>query len=369
MKPLVGIDASRYPGELRTGTETYSRELIDAMATLGELPFEVRCYVNKIDDKNEAALGQLGEVARLPFPRFWTHFRLSGEMLRRRPDLLFVPSHVVPLVHPRSVVTVHDLGYLHEPKAHPHGQRLILDVTTRWNARVAKQVIAISETTRRDLIDHYGVPDSHITVVPHGVSCRFTRASSAERDRIRATYSLPDQFVLAVGRIQPRKNLARLAAAVNRLREKNPGLCLVIAGTRGWMSGQVLSEIQQILPADAWRELGYVPLDDLPGLYSCASVAAMVSTWEGFGLPVLEAMRCGVPTVISNAPALIEVAGDAALVAEATSVGEIAARIAQILDDPDLGEQLARPGHERALEFTWERTARETVSVLQASLL
>ena len=213
-------------------------------------------------------------------------------------------------------------------------QRRMLDVTTRWNARVATQVIAISETTRSDLMSTTarrptGSPSFH-----HGVSrplrpCQSCRTGQA---RVRSTYNLPDQFVLAVGTIQPRKNLAPPGrCGQSPAREKFPDLCLVIAGTRGWMAGHGSQRTyRRLLPVRRrFPRTRICPLNDLAwALLLTSSVAAMVSTCEGFGLPVLEAMRCGVPTRnLRMRPPSIEVAGDAALVAEATSVGDIAARI------------------------------------------
>jgi glycosyltransferase involved in cell wall biosynthesis len=365
--PTVGIDASRYPGEIRTGTETYSRELLDAMAELDNLPFQVRLYVNLSDAGADEKLGRLGELRRLPFPRLWTHGRLSFEMLHHRPDLLFVPAHVIPLAHPRSVVTIHDLGYLHEPEAHPVRQRRFLDLTTRWNARVSAHIIAISDTTRADLVQRYGTPAEKITVIHHGVSDRFAPAPPDEQVRIRTRYRLPDQFVLAVGTIQPRKNLARLAGAVSRLQVDSPGLALVVAGKRGWMADRVLSDISRALPSGLVHELGYVPLSDVAALYSAASVTALVSTYEGFGLPALEALACESPLVFSDTPALVEVAGDVARIANATSVGDIAARIAATLSDPDR-EHMSRRGRAHAAKFSWSDTAKQTVGVLDQVL-
>jgi glycosyltransferase involved in cell wall biosynthesis len=368
VQPIVGIDASRYPGKIRTGTETYSRELLDAIARLGDLPFALRSYVNRADTESVEHLGRLGEVRHLPFPRLWTHGRLSGEMLRHRPDLLFVPSHVIPLVHPRSVVTIHDLGYLHEPEAHPAGQRRILDLTTRWNARAAAQIIAISETTKSDLTRIYGTPADKITVIYHGISEVFSPAAESEIDRVRSAFALPDRFVLAVGTIQPRKNLARLAQAVAALRVEFPDLALVVAGKRGWMADSVLADVRAALPHQHFRELGYVPLADIPALYSTTSVTALVSTYEGFGLPVIEAMASGSPVVISDAPALTEIAGGAALIAEARSVSGIADALKTVLIDSGTAARIAASGRAHSTTFTWNKAARETVNLLDRVL-
>jgi glycosyltransferase involved in cell wall biosynthesis len=366
--PLVGIDASRYPGAIRTGTETYSRELIDAIGGVTPLPFRIRSYVNQITGEERERLAELGDVREIPFARFWTHARLSFEMARRRPDLLFVPSHVIPLVHPRSVVTIHDLGYLHEPQAHPARQRRILDWTTRWNARISRQLIAISETTKRDLVEHYGVPESKVSVVHHGVNPRFAPQPIEAQMRIRQKFNLPERFVLAVGTIQPRKNLGRLAEAIAALRSDFPGLVLVTAGKHGWMADQVEQEIATALPAEAARYLGYVAIDDLPALYSAASVTALVSTYEGFGLPVLEAMSSGSPVVTSDTPALVEIAGRAASVAAATNPAQIAGAIRTLLADENHRRDMSFRAMLHATRFTWDRTARQTVTVLESVL-
>ncbi len=287
MTAVIGIDASRYSVQQRTGTETYSYELINAMASNVPSDWTVRSYTNRIDRDTRELLQKLGDVWELAFPRFWTHARLSAEMALHRPDVLFVPSHVIPLVHPASVVTIHDLGYLHEPDAHPTRQRHMLDKTTRWNARVAKRIIAISGTTRDDLVKQYGVHPDKVTVIHHGVSDRFRPAEVAEQLRVRAHYGLNGSFVLAVGTIQPRKNLARLAAAVRQLRDAGSDLQLVLVGRRGWMSESVMAGVHEQLPPEAVVETGYVPLDDLPALYSAAEATALVSTYEGFGLPAL----------------------------------------------------------------------------------
>lgn len=323
--------------------------------------WSIRCYVNRSDAQSRAELSRLGAVREIPFPRFWTHLRLSAEMSLRRPDLLFVPSHVIPLAHPTAVVTIHDLGYLHEPESHPLGQRLMLDATTRWNARVARHVIAITHTTKADLVERYGIRDEKITVVHHGVSARFKPATPEEIIGVRRQFGLPDQFVLAVGTIHPRKNLGRLAAAVASARRDYPDLALVLAGRRGWMADVVLDEVRRALPAGNLKVLDYVPAQDLPALYGAAGVSAMVSSYEGFGLPVLEAMACGANVLVSDTPALVEVAGGAAEIVTAHDIASIAAGLRRIL-----GRQVDRraTGLDQAARFTWERTATETIDVL-----
>jgi glycosyltransferase involved in cell wall biosynthesis len=367
MRRLVGIDASRYTAEHRTGTENYSYHLINALASSDHDHFDFRLYLNA-NESNAHALLTDEELRSIPFPRLWTHARLSAEMMTRRPDLLFVPSHVIPLAHPRSVVTVHDLGYLHEPAAHPAGQRLMLDWTTRWNARVAARIIAISSVTKNDLVSRYGVDEHKVAVISHGVSDQFSPQPREAIARLRDRLGLPERFVLAVGTIQPRKNLGNLARAVRRLRDEGETISLVTAGKSGWMADQVESEIREALPSAAWMHLGYVPDEELPALYSAADVVALISRFEGFGLPVLEAMASGAPVVISDRGSLPEVAGDAALVSHPEDPELIAGQIRRPLVDASLRDELIKRGIARASAFTWERAAKETIAVFRETL-
>ncbi|MGH2559007.1 MAG: glycosyltransferase family 4 protein [Thermomicrobiales bacterium] len=358
---VIGIDASRLSVAERTGTETYTFNLIHALADLRSND-DFRLYLNAALPPPD--LPPLGDTVSMPFPRFWTHARLSWEMLRRPPEVLFVPAHVVPVLHPRSVVTIHDLGYLHEPEAHPTAQRRTLDWTTRWSCRSARRVIAISDATRRDLLTHYDVPPDRIIVIPHGV--KPTRASEEDVARVRADHDLPPHFILAVGTIQPRKNLGRLARALSELARAGLEQHLVVAGKRGWLANEVEAEIAHSGASHRIALLGYVADDDLAGLYAAADALCFPSLYEGFGLPALEAMAAGCPVVVSNRGSLPEVAGDAAEIVDPLDVGSIAAGLIRVLTDNARRSVLIERGWQRASTFTWARTARETLGVLRA---
>jgi len=213
----IGIDASRIAVAARTGTEHYTFELLAALAKL-DRHNRYTLYCNQ----PPAALPPLGanfELRRMPFPRLWTHARLSAELALHPPDVLFIPAHVLPLGAPlrpgmRTVVTIHDMGYLHFPDSHTPAQRRYLGLSTMWSARAASHLIAISGATRDDLVRYAGARPEQISVVHHGVSPRFRPIESqAAIAAAQAKYGITPPYFLYVGTIQPRKNLVRLIEA------------------------------------------------------------------------------------------------------------------------------------------------------------
>ena len=302
-----------------------------------------------------------------------------------------MPAHVVPLAGaPPSVVTIHDLGYLAFPQAHTARRRLELHLTTRWSLRAARRVIAISRATKDDLVRHYGADPARIAVVHHGLSAGFR---PSDDPAALARHGLERPYFLYVGTLQPRKNLERLieayATAAQLLgnavaagggpapgrpeRIPGPGPSapwpqLAIAGRRGWLSQAIERRAAQLGVADSVRFLGYVDDGDLPALLSGATAFLFPSLYEGFGMPVLEAMACGAPVLTSTTSALPEVAGDAALLVDPADTAAIARGIARLAADPGLRADLRARGLARAARFTWERCARETREVLLGAL-
>jgi glycosyltransferase involved in cell wall biosynthesis len=353
---------------MATGTEHYARRLIEELLAQGT-GHSFRLYFREAPPDSHplaaspgAAKSPVIERRVIPFPRLWTHVRLGWELLRRRPrpDVLFVPAHVLPLIHPLpSVVTVHDLGYRRYPETHPPNQRRYLDWSTRFAARNATHLLADSEATRRDLMEFYGAEAEKVTVVYPGGPEGLGRVDPAP---VRARYGLPDEYVLHVGTLQPRKNLIRLMEAVAAVRARRPELGLVLAGRPGWLAEPILKLAR--VQAEWVRLLDYVPATDLAALYSGARVFAFPSLYEGFGFPILEAMACGAPVVCAATASLPELAGEAALQVDPLDVTALASAIERVLGDGALRAELAARGPAQARRFTWERTARNTLRVL-----
>lgn len=361
----IAIDASRVSVAERTGTERYSYELIAALARVDRRR-SYTLYTNGLP----AALPPLGPnfaLRSIPLRRLWTHARLGPALARDRPDLLFVPAHVVPLAHPASVVTVHDLGYLSFPEAHTARRRLELHLTTRWSLRAARRVIAISHATRADLLRRYGADPARVAVVHHGLGGGFRPVEDpAAVAAAMARHGLTAPYFLYVGTVQPRKNLGRLieAFAAATAGAGGPPHTLAIAGRRGWLSDTIERRAAELGAAGRVRMLGYLPDADLPALLSGATAFLFPSLYEGFGMPVLEAMACGAPVLTSTTSSLPEVAGDAALLVDPADTAAIAAAIGRLAADAALRAELRARGLARAASFTWERCARETLAVL-----
>lgn len=352
------------PGE-RTGTENYSAHLLAALAALQ--PAErLRLYLNR--RVPPSGLPEAIEPVCIPFPRLWTHARLSLEMLRRPPDLLFVPAHVVPLLHPTSVVTIHDLGYRHEPRAHTKRAYFHLDCSTRWSAWAARRIIVPSNSTASDLRRFYRVAGGKIRIIPHGVGPEFRPQPPERVVAVRNRLALPDRFILTVGTVQPRKNLARLAAALAMVADAGLPHHLVIAGKRGWLADRVERDISQTAAVARIHWRGFIDPADLPALYAAAEVVCLPSLHEGFGLPAIEAMASGTPVVVADRAALPEVVGDAGQLVDPTDSAAIARGLVDVLTNDARRIQMRAAGWERAASFTWTATAAATLAVLREAI-
>ncbi len=302
----------------------------------------------------------------------WEQTALPAAMRQHSLDLLHGAVNVTPLLSPcPTVVTIHDLSFMRYPQAFPASQRAYLRSQVRRSARHACQVIAVSQATKDDVVALFGVPPQRITVVYNGVDAAFTPAAPEQVEAFRRAKGLPQHFVLHLGTLEPRKNLARLVQAFARVKQQLPAsddLKLVLAGGKGWDYDDIFAAVQReglhqhvIFP-------GYVADADLPWFYRAATVFAYPSLLEGFGLPVLEAMACGTPVVTSSVSSLPEVAGDAALLVDPASVDALAAALVQVLSNSPLAVGMRHRGLLQAGRFSWQRTAAETAGVYRAAL-
>ncbi len=303
-------------------------------------------------------------TGKVPVRILWEQIAAPFHARNMEIDLIHGPVNIVPLITGRpSVVTIHDLAFLEYPDQYPAMQRRYLTAMTRASTRRADRVITVSQFTGQDVAERLDVDPDRITAVPNGVDASFTpRQGSDELHRFRWKNSLPDDFLLFVGTLQPRKNLIGLLRAYARL-EPDLRVPLYIVGGEGWMYAAIFDEVKRLDIERSVVFAGYAASETLPLWYSAATACIYPSYYEGFGLPVLEAMACGVPVVTSNRSSLPEVAGDAAILVDPDDPDDIAQGISTVLASPERRQWMQAAGTSQAANYTWQRTARETVAI------
>jgi glycosyltransferase involved in cell wall biosynthesis len=370
---LIGIDASRAVVARRTGTEFYSVRLIESLLAL-DVDHRFRLYFNEPPLEHDwLAVGLADGMRRIerrfiPFPRLWTHLRLGLEVARHPPDVLFVPSHVLPLwTHPPAVVTVHDLGYLYFPEAHPARQRWYLNWSTAHNARTARVVIADSQATRDDLVRHYEIPVDKIRVAYPGFDEDLAPVTDERRlDAVRRRYGIRAAYFLHLGTLQPRKNLLRLVQAFARLPFRQEAQ-LVLAGKAGWLYDDLFAEVGRLNLEEQVLFPGYVEDEDKAALLSGATAFVFPSLYEGFGFPVLESQACNTPVVCADSSSLPEVSGAAALHVAPTDITGLAQAMARLWEDGALRDRLVAQGRRNVERFSWQVCAETVMVALEAA--
>ncbi|HEV7698684.1 MAG TPA: glycosyltransferase family 1 protein [Pyrinomonadaceae bacterium] len=355
-------------GTALAGNETYSSNLIESLAAI-DADNEYTIYVTR-----SAAVDRLsGRWPNFKVRRIFPHtplirvpLALSIELRRRPVDLLHVQFTAPPWAPCKVVATIHDLSYEHLPETFTRRGSFQIRLTTRRTARTADHVITPSEFSRQDIVSTYGLAENAVTSIPLAASSALKPATRTEIDRVRLKYGFRDDPVLCVGSIQPRKNLVRLIRAYAGLLKDGADLPqLVLVGKRAWLSAESISAIRQSGCEGRVIVTGYVPEEDLAALYSAAKCFIYPSFFEGFGLPLLEAMQCGTPVIAGNRTSLPEVVGEAGVMVDPLDVSAIAAGLSRVLGDAKLRQELSLRGLERARQFSWRETARRTLDVYQ----
>ena len=372
-RPRVGLNAhllsltASYRG---AGINGYIYQLLrhlpDADATLDYVAY---LYDRSFDPGAGLTVQASRWDTRSPWRRIvWEQTRLAAAS--RGLDLLHGLAYATPLAAGcPTIVSVHDLSFMRFPDAFRRTNRLYLNLFTRLSTRRAVRVITGSESTRQDVIALCGVPAERVVTVPDGVTAAFCPADPREVAEFRRRKGLPDRFILFLGTLEPRKNLVRLldAYAAWRRASREP-VSLVVAGGKGWFYETIFARAAELGLEDAVIFPGYVPSDELPWWYRAAELFVYPSLFEGFGLPVLEALACGTPTIASRASSLPEVAGSAALLVDPEDTAELTDAIANVLSDPALAAELRTAGPRQAARFPWTRTAAETAQVYRQVL-
>ncbi len=366
--PAIAIDYT--PAyEQGGGIGRYVRELVTALAHVDAPENRYRLFVAGAGRKplpeipgaqfewkpvslTPSWLARLWGRARLPFP---------VELFTGNVDLYHATDFVLPPTRSktRTVLTVHDLSFLRVPETASPGLRQYLENVVPRSVQRADHVLADSEATRQDLISYYQTDASKIEVLYSGVDSRFRPITDqAAINRVRQHYGISNRpYVLSVGTVQPRKNYPKLIEAVSRLKQSE--LCVVIVGGKGWLEDPIYASIRQLGMQERVIFAGFVADDDLPAIYSGSLCMALPSLYEGFGLPVLEAMACGVPVITSNLSSLPEVAGNAGILVTPTHLEEITNALERVTTDSALRESMVAKGLLQAQKFSWEASAQQ----------
>lgn len=365
------LDA-RTVGREFSGVGNYVLELVRAFAQL-DLDAEFHLVVRGASALRDAPLdGRFRfvetSVSHESHPKgdLWAEWVLPRIAAERAADVVHGPAFLIPTRRMRAaaVVTVHDLVAYQYPGTIPWKYGVYMRWLIRRVVRAASRVITDSTSVRDSVRDILGAAPGRLDVVPLGVSDRFRDPGKDAVDAVVRRLGVPRPYILFVGNLEPRKNLPGLLQAFRAVRATGDGaLHLVVAGKLAWKSGPLRDELDAPDLAGRVHVTGYVAPDDLPALYAGAEVFAFPSFWEGFGLPVLEAMACGTPVVAADVASIPEVCGGAAVLVDPHSPESIADAILTLLRDPSRRAGLVQRGRGRAAELTWERTARATLDV------
>jgi len=349
------------------GVKTYSLEIIKSLLEINR-DDEFVLYSDK-DITKEVSSERAKYVIREP-KRFWAFSVFAGEVRRDKPDVVFMPIQTFPFFgknKPKTVITVHDLAFLLFPRYFTFFRRKLLEFHTRRAVRLSDKIIVPSEATKRDIVRFYGVNEDKIVVVYHGFSQNLLEMKKNRDDSV-SEITGGNPYILFVGSIQPRKNIVSLVKAFENIKKNsdNADLKLVLCGGKGWFYEDIYKEIAKSPCKKDVIFTGSVENDLLAAFYRNALFFVMPSLYEGFGLPVLEAMSFGLPVVCSDNSSLSEIAGDAALLIDPYRISDIGEKMGIFAADKDLRAQLSAKGLERAKGFSWEKAGRETLKVLKA---
>lgn len=355
------------------GVSNYSRNLLTALgAEPGGHRFTAFVSDPYFHAENVTLRRSRGFVAN-PLARIaWEQTALPLALAQLDADLVHGLVNVLPLMTKLpGVVTVHDLSFVRMPEKLPPAKRFYLTRLCEASVAKARRVIAVSRQTADDLMDCFGVDAQKIEVVYNGVAENFHPGDAAETEQFRLSAGLPQRFLLYLGTLEPRKNLARLIDGYARWRESDPaaqGIELVLAGGKGWYYDEIFQRVRERGLEDAVHFPGFIPGPQLPHWYRAAAAFVYPSLFEGFGLPVAEAMACGTPVICSDAASLLEVAGDAALIFPAEDTDGLVDALRTLFAQPSVAADLAQRGLACSRRFTWQRAAQETLTVYADAL-
>ena len=360
---IIGIDGNEANIDKKVGIGEYAYELLLQFSKAkGDVKFEV--YL-KENPRIEMPVPTSNFKYKIVGPKkLWTQFGLPLNLfLGKRPNIFFTPTHYAPRFSPiPTAISIMDLSFIHFPNLFAKKDLYQLTNWTRYSVKNASKIFTISKSSKDDIIDVYGIEDKKIFVTYPGIK-EGSNARILTMDDLRKKFGIDKDYILFVGTLQPRKNIVKLIEAFSKIEREN--LILIIVGKKGWLYEDILSAPQKFGVGERVKFLDFVEDKDLPSLYKNALCFVLPSLYEGFGLPVLEAMKYGCPVLTSNVSSLPEAGGDAAIYFDPTDAEDIASKIQKVISNPKLRDELIEKGYNQIKKFSWEKTAKETLRVLE----
>lgn len=365
---IIGIDGNEANVENKVGIGEYAFELLHNFYKLtpkrSDLKFKVYLKDNPRSDMPPPAPFWQYKIVKPK--KLWTRFGLPLNLYTQRPvpNVFFSPNHYGPRFSSiKTAISIMDLSFVYFPELFTKKDLYQLTNWTKYSAIKAKKIFTISEHSKNDIIKTYAVDPKNVVVTHLGIKGVSEAGKTSNMEDLKKKFGINKKYILFVGTLQPRKNIERLVEAFSKLSEKD--LELVIVGKKGWLYEPILASPAKYNVEDRVKFLDFVENEDLPAIYSNALCFVLPSLYEGFGLPVLEAMKFGCPVVTSNVSSLPEAGGDAALYFDPESAEDIAKTIEKVITDEKLRQEMIKKGYNQISKFSWEKTAKETLKVLE----
>lgn len=355
---IIGIDASRANKKERTGVEWYSYFLIQEFKRLVPAETKVWLYMQEPPCEDFLPLPPNWEARVLPWPfRFWTIFRLSWEMLWRKPDVFFSPANILPFFAPKKTfTTIHDIGFKRFPDCYGVFEKIIQNFGTRRAIKKSDKIFVPSEFTKKELIDAYGAGAEKIVITPLSSTAKSVAVATLLAGEILEKYKIKKPYFLYIGRKEDKKNTPRLVEAFKIFNQKNPEYSLVLAGPN--KISDITYQMSNV------KSIDWIGTEEKLILLQNCEAFVFPSLYEGFGLPILEAFAAEAPVITSGAASMPEVARDAAVFVDPQDAHDIAAAMEKIAKNSGLRQELAQKGKNRLADFSWEKCAGKTLEIM-----
>ncbi|HRN70845.1 MAG TPA: glycosyltransferase family 1 protein [Candidatus Woesebacteria bacterium] len=364
---IIGIDGNEANVEKKVGVSVYTLKLLEYFQKIASEETQFKIFLRNpplsfLPKKNDFFTYEV-----VPAKILWSQIFLPIHLyFKTQIDVYFAPAHYAPRYCPFPiVVTIHDLSFFYFPNEFKKKDLFQLKNWTSYSLEIASSIIAVSKTTKKDIRHFYDLPENRIHVVYNGFEKHVDKAKSTIMEDLNLQ---KNKFLLYVGTLQPRKNITILIKSFKLFQQKNPDYKLVLVGKKGWLYDSIFAEVNNQNLTNSVIFTDYIPDADVSELYKNALCFVMPSLYEGFGIPILEAMAHNCPVISSHTSSLPEIGGDACLYFDAKDEKDLLQDIERLAEDSDLRRKLIQKGKERITEFSWEKSAKETLEILKNTI-